>query len=432
MKKSICKSILCVMAVAMTLTIFGNVCSVKAATDTNSETTSDIASITIYDDATRNKNGTVKFQWNCFVHNIDTETSVVSYELQSGKDDTFTDVTTWKTSDTSYFIPKSFFGKNGGTYYARVRVHATTKDGTHMVSNWSETKKYSIVAINKTNFPGLYKLLKNGGSRYESDGASGSVLKKIKYDTNKDGWLDTKEIFSLTNLDTVNIDTKKNGTYTITPSCKVTSFEGVEYLEQLSWIHLAHFSGTSIDLSKNKSVTYVFLNGVCSTHITVNAPTAKEVCIQTADQAKMLKIDLSKCDKAIDITAYGQNETKKLILPTETKHLKILSISDMKMKTLDVNDYSNLKQLYIYRTSLKKISVNKCVNLHYLYLFCCEDIHSLDLSRNKKLKGIDLYNTDCLMTSNVKKNKSTKLTREKGKWWYETESYRKEMENLYN
>lgn len=347
------------------------------------------------------------------------------YEIEMSKNDQFNTSTAFKTTETSLTLSKKQFGTNGGKFYFRIRACAVPLGGTPVYSQWSEPKELIYVKINKTNFPGMYSLLKNGGKAHYTDG-----LKNQVYDKNKDGWLDPKELQDLISLCTATISTQKNGKYTSEPSSKVSSLTGIEYLPEVKQISLAQYSGKKIDLSQNQ-VEWLYVSGITSKEITVIAPDAKNVFIEAAYSTKLTKMDISKCTKAVDMSAYGANKTKTLKLPKANKNLKVLSISDCDAKTLNVNSYTSLQQLYIYRCNTSKVTLDKCKNLKYLYLYCCDKIKSLDTTKNTKLRGIDLYASKGLTKSKVKVAKKTKLTWGKGKWWYSTDAYKKDMQNLY-
>lgn len=354
--------------------------------------------------------GNARIHWNPSWWPSDA--SSLTYEVEIASNPEFTEAQKFETQETSLALKKSQFGTNGGKYYCRVRVCDSSAE-TPVYSNWSETKEFAYVKINKTNFPGLYTLLKKNIS-----------------DTNEDGWLDPTEIQNIWSLETRSVSKQKNGKWVTTPATKVSSLEGVEYLTNLCSISLDQYSGKKVDLSKNK-VTSLTIRGITSTQISVNAPDATYVHIESHFSTKLTKMDLAKCNKAVNLSAYGSNKTKTLKLPSTKKNLKVLSLSDFGFKTLNVNAYTNLQQLYVYKCNLSKAQLNKCKNLRYLYFYFCDKIKNVDISKNTKLRGIDIYSCKGLSKKTVKTYKKTKLTWNKGKWWYSTDAYSKDMNNLY-
>lgn len=231
-------------------------------------------------------------------------------------------------------------------------------------------------------------------------------------------------------IDTANTSKKVNGVNKIIKATNISSFQGVEYFYNIHSIHVARFSGKKADLSKS-SVSSVWMTGVSSKQITVITPTAKTVHVEADLNNKMTKMDLSKCSNAVDIDAYGNEGTKTLKLPKNKKKLKILSISEIGVNSLNVNAYTKLQQLYVYDSDVKSVKVNKCKNLRYIYFWHCNKIKSLNLKSNKKLRGADFYKTPGLTKSTVKRPKNGKYTWDQGKWWYSTSAYKKDMKKLY-
>lgn len=358
---------------------------------------------------------------------MEEEASIV-YEVQVARDTAFTNAKKYSTKEATLILNKTEFGKNGGTFYARVRLLVDYVDATQsdLVGDWSEPEKMVFVKINKTNFPGMYEVLKNGGKHSTVDG-----VKKLIYDKNKDGWLDPVEINDIWMIGTLDESKKVNGVYKITKAPTISGFKGIEYFDHLHSVYVARFSGKKADFSKS-SATMIDIRGISAKQITVNAPNAKNVFVEADYDNKMTKIDLSKCGKAVEVYAYGNEGTKTLKLPKNKKNLKILSVSEIGVKSLNMNAYTKLQQLYVYDSDMKSVKVNKCKNLRYIYFWYCEDINNLDLKSNNKLRGADFYKTPGLTGNTVKKSKSGKYTWNKGKWWYSTSAYKKDMKKIYN
>lgn len=371
------------------------------------------------------KDGTFEVAWNNYDIGYPDNVSDFGYVLELADNNKFQNAKSYALNKSSITFNKSVLGKNGGTYYLRLKTRFKNTSGVLTDTKWSETKKIKALAINKKNFPGIYKLLKNGGRDMDMNGK----IKKIVYDTNSDGWLDTKEIDDVLQLETEMISKKKNGVRRAQPSLKLSSLKGIEHLPNVGIVSLAHYSGTKIDVSKNK-VWSLWVRGITSKKITVKAPDAKTVHIESKYSNSLKKMDLSACKSAVTIDAYGSKKTKSIKLPKVKKNLKVLSISDAKYKTLNLNKYKNLQQLYLYSCDVKRMKINKCKDLRYLYFFFVDKIKSVNVKANKKLRGIDMYSTPTLKKGNIKRPKKTKVTRQKGKWWYSTKAYKKDMKKL--
>ena len=371
--------------------------------------------------------GKTTLNWTSPVYSSEDNVSVV-HEVQLATDDAFTNPQTYSATSQNLVLDKAVFGANGGKFYCRVRTLVTVQGDTPVSLNsmWSETQELVYVAINKTNFPGMYKVLKNGSQYSSSDG-----LKDLTFDKNGDGWLDPQDINELTMFNTVNKSKKVNGVYKVVKGPNVSSFKGVEYLTNLTSVNLCRYSGKTADLSKCTKLYHVFITGISAKQFSINAPQAESIHVEADSSCKMTKMDVSKCNSAVDISAYGNKGTKTLKLPKEKKKLKVLSLSDYKIKSINLNSYTNLQQVYFYEFDTKKINVNKCKNLRYIYFFFCDDIKSLNLKSNTKLRGADFYKTPGLTKSTVKRPKNGKYTWNKGKWWYGTSAYKKDMKKLY-
>lgn len=370
-----------------------------------------------------NKKGECPLEWTVSLPEVP-EGMELSYEVQVSKSKKFQKAKEFTTKDRQFVMNKEILGKQGGTFYFRVRTCMSNVSGGGITGDWSETREMTFLAITKKNFPGIYKLLKKGGRYYGME-----KVEKIVYDQNKDGWLDESELLRITQLGTVNISKKKNGIYHSVPYLKMSGLEGVEHLPNLSSIHLSHYSGTKVDLSKNK-VQYVWITGVTATNIEVIAPDAKEINIEAHYDTKMKKMDFRTCKNARNMWVYGANKTKKVYLPKYKKNLKVLSMSELSYGELNLNGYTNLQQIYLYRTKIDKLKINKCKDLRYLYFYFVDSIKNVDVTGNKKLRGMDIYSTPTLTGKTVKYGKKTKVTWQKGKWWYDTDAYKKDMQNL--
>ncbi len=367
------------------------------------------------------ENNTTTISWNPGWTTVDAAVSVV-YDVEVSKDKSFTETKKYSLTSPELTYKRSQFGTHGDELYVRAKITVTGAYDIPLVSEWSDVQTWTVLKIDKTNFPGMYKHLKKGGRIFTDKG-----IQSLTYDTNGDGWLDNTEvnnIYQISNLDYY----KKNKL--VKKADKISSFKGIEYFRKVSYINVERYASGNINLSKCPAIL-IDIRKVTAKKITVNAPNAKSIYVEADDAYKVSKLDFSKCKSVRDLCAYGQGGTKTLILPSYKKNLQVLSVSDCNLKTLNVNVYTKLKQLYVYRSNVKTVKVNKCKNLHYIYFYCCTGIKKLDLSANKNLIGADFYRTKGLTKKTVQKPKKAKVTWEQGKWWYDTEEYKEEMENLY-
>lgn len=368
-----------------------------------------------------NSKGKVKVTWENSYESP--SGNKVTCEVQMADNSKFKNAKKFTTKNTYINIARSKFGKNGGTMYFRVRFYDTF-NGKKVYSAWSEVKDYNFVKINKKNFPGMYELLKKGGCAYEME--SNSYVTQV-YDTNKDGWLDPKEIFNISNIE----NRQQYENHQPLPMIQVSSLEGIKYFKALQSICLAQYSGTKADFSKNQQLFNIDIYGLTSKSIQVISPTARTVSVEpTYSNKGFEKMDLSKCKNAQTIYVYVSKNTHTLKLPTYKKNLRFLSISDYNVATLDFNSYVNLEQIYLYECDLTKLNINKCKNLHYLYFYYCHKISGIDVRANKNLRGIDAAYCDKLTKSKIVAPVNTKVTEDQGKWFMQTEEYKKDGDRV--
>ncbi len=342
-------------------------------------------------------------------------------ELQYSASAKFKNAKTTKITNesSSYNVSHKKVKTYNGKLYARVRMLYVTNSGEKVYGPWSNSVCVKLVKISKKNFPGLYKTLKSGTYQtYVGKNGSDFKLKTFYYDKNQDGWLDEEEIRYIYSLDLED---------------PVSSLKGVGYLTSLASITLKEYTGTKADFSNNPGLYYITIERQKSSEITIVSPTAKHIGIyQYTQWDKLSKIDLSGCSNAVEITAYGNSQHKvtSLVLPKKKSSLRVLSISDLKCSTLNLNSYKNLEQLYLYSSDVSNVKLTKCKNLKYLYLYYCSSIKSLDVTANTKLKGVDLYKNTSLTKDHLKAPKKAKVTTNTGKWWYETDSYQNDMTRI--
>lgn len=376
-----------------------------------------------------NKSGKTTIHWYSDWGILNMNTSVVQYEFQIAKDKNFKNAKTYTASQEQVSINKKYFGTNGGKYYCRVRAWGVSETGEKRYSAWSGTEEYTFLKINKTNFPGLYTLLKNGGEYREYTASGKPYVCKVKYDGNKDLWLDPDELYHIIRLTTISYEKIRNGQPYSVPTCTVSNLKGIENFPNLVTVNLAQYSGKTMNLSKT-NVTAVRVEGITATQFTLNAPDATNVYVAGNPSKRLRKVDLSKCGRARSLQVDGSTATTQLKLPTSKKALISLSISKLNVKSINLNSYTNLRELYFYECGINKLGVNKCKKLQYLYFYYCDNMKKLDVRANKKLNGMDFYYCDGIQKTQVKTPKKTKVTYNKGKWWYQTKAWQRLRDSI--
>ncbi len=354
-----------------------------------------------------------------------------TYDVELADNLQFTDAKLYSTNATELTIEQSAFGEHGGRFYVRVRgiLHTTEESETTTIGDWSAPKEMIFVKVDKTNFPGMYQVIKNGGVKINF--MTGDV-EKIIYDKNGDDWLDPAEVAQVYEIATSDISKQVNGKYKLKKATSISGFKGVEYFPRLYNIRVMRYSGKKADLS-NCTAKNVELRRHTSKKLTMIAPNAKTIRVIEPLKANP-RIDLAKCSSAVSIEVQAENSskkgTKRLKLPKEKKNLKVLDLCEVHVKSLNLNAYTNLQKLYLYRCNTKKLKVNKCKGLRYLFICQCKKIKSLNLKSNKQIIGADFYQTAGLTKRAVKKSNRGKYTWNKGTWWEETSAYKNWINSL--
>lgn len=371
-------------------------------------------------------------------------------------------------TEYTYKIPVSVLGKNGGKLYGRIRAYGTIKTITSVYGDveptalqvgdvvygdyqdlkcWYGYTTYSnfeeemsrdhceYVKINKTNFGGMYSLIKDGFYYCDSKG------KKSYYDKNHDGWLDPSEIKEINTLS--NYSYKKYATGyevlwgTEMYQCKISDLKGLKYLPWVSYIDIRDYTGTKLDLTNYRHIRTVSMCEFWQSKFQLIAPYAKQIKINSETggswkKAKLSSVDVSKCTSAVKITVGGsvfRYITTKL--PKETKNLRWISLSYSGEKEIDLNKYKNLEIAYFYSGVFAECELDQCTKLKYAYFYRLDTIKSVDLRKAKGLKAVDIYGCKNLNVNKVKTVKTTKKTVGKGRQWETTDTWRNLVDSIY-
>ena len=373
-----------------------------------------------------------------------------------------------ESASYTYKLPVSVLGKNGGKLYGRIRAYGKIKT-VESEYDWGESTSLQVgdtvyggyqdlkcwqghvyqvnfeedmtrdyfeyVKINKTNFGGMYSLMKDGYSYCDEKG------NKTYYDKNHDGWLDPSEIQTISNIS--NYSYKKYGTgyeqlwgqkmY----QCKISDLKGLNYLPFVGSIYIRDYTGTKVDLTKYPHINSVYMCEFWKDKFQLIAPDVREIKIESETggswkDAKLKTVDVSKCTSAVKITVGGsvfRYITTKL--PKETKNLRWISLSYNGEKKIDLNKYKNLKIAYFYAGKFVECKLDQCTKLKYAYFYQSDNIKSVDLRKAKGLKAVDIYGCKNLKVKEVKTVKTTKKTVGKGRQWETTDAWKKLVEDIY-
>lgn len=370
--------------------------------------------------------------------------------------------------DYSYKIPVSVLGQNGGKLYGRIRAYGTIKttesafdngepatlqvgdvvyggyqdlncwQGYTMYSNFEEDMSRDhceYVKINKTNFGGMYALIKDGFYYCDPKG------KKSYYDKNRDGWLDPSEIKEISTLSNYSYKKYASGYEVLWGTemyqCKISDLKGLKYLPWVSYIDIRDYTGTKLDLTDYPHIRTVSMCEFWKSKFQLIAPHAKDIKIESETggswkKAKLSSVDVSKCNAVVKLTL-GGSHFKYLTakLPDSADGLRWIALSYQKSKTINLNKYKNLNLAYFYAVKCTKCQIEQCTNLNYVYFYCSDQITSVNLKKAKSLKAVDIYNCKKLKTSTIKTVKGTKKTVNKGRWWESTEAWTNLVDDIY-
>lgn len=387
-------------------------------------------------------------------------------------------VITYKTTDYvenvqsanyTYQIPVSVLGKNGGKLYARIRAYGKIKTTEGFSSQneptslqvgdivysdyqnltcWSghyftednismERDYFEYVKITKDNWGGMYSLMKNGYSYCDSKGV------KSYYDQNRDGWLDPAEIKNISticNYKYVKSPTTNEYEFlfkTNTYQCKLSDLDGLKFLPWVTYIQIRDYTSKKLDLSEYPYIKSVLISELWQSKIQLIAPYAKDIKIESEtggswNKAQLTSIDVSKCNAVVHLTLGGsffKYITTKL--PASAKNLRWISLSYNKDKTINLNNYKNLNLAYFYANKFTKCQIEQCTKLNYVYFYCSDQIASVNLKKAKALKGADIYSCKKLNSNGLKTVKTTKITKNKGRWWESTKEWKELIDDIY-
>ena len=359
-------------------------------------------------------------------------------------------------------------GKNGGKLYGRIRAYGTIKtieagydsgepttlqvgdvvySGYQDLNCWYGYTTYSnfeeemsrdyceYVKINKTNFGGMYSLIKDGFYHCDSKG------KKSYYDKNHDGWLDPSEIKEISTLSNYSYKKYAAGYEVLWGTemyqCKISDLKGLKYLPWVSYIDIRDYTGTKLDLTDYPHIRTVSMCEFWQSKFQLIAPDAREIKIESETggswkKAKLSSVDVSKCNAVVHLTLGGSYYKSIAIkLPTSAKNLRWLSISQDRAQKIDLNKYKKLNLAYFYSNKYAECKLNQCTKLNYVYFYCMDNIRSVDLRNAKSLKAVYVCNCKNMKSSAGKTVKRTRKTDNQGRWWESTDTWRKLFDDIY-
>jgi len=232
-------------------------------------------------------------------------------------------------------------------------------------------------------------------------------LKEL-YDTDKDGYLSSKEIKTI----------KALGIYV---GHKVSDLTGIEQLTSLTNLYVESDNLKSYDLSKNKNLTTLAIRANISSVDVTKLTKLENLWIEST---KLQSVDISKNTQLKDLMLTAKDgycKVKNLDL-SSNKELKSILIYSDRLESLDVTKNLKLEELnlssfvengYLLKSikfgnnkvlkkaflginGIESIDISKCADLEEFSIYSPK-LSDIDVSKNQKLKKLDL-----LMCSGLK------------------------------
>ena len=236
------------------------------------------------------------------------------------------------------------------------------------------------VAIDETNFPDeIFR-------EYVSS----------NFDSNKDGNLDSEEINNVTDISIIGFVYDVENKYV-----NISNLKGIELFTELESLRVDNAKITSLDISKNPNLAYLFCSGNQLTDLDVSK-NSNLIClwcntnaITSLDISKNTKLEVLECGgnnlTSLDVSKNANldhlfcpsNQLTSLDISKNT-YLTWLDCDDNQLASLDTSKNDYLETLYCSGNQLTSLDISKNTNLGVLD---CTDnqLTSLDISKNNEL-----------------------------------------------
>lgn len=230
-------------------------------------------------------------------------------------------------------------------YYSSYKIFTTSETNDDYYNK-------KIVEITKANFGNLYTAVKSN-------------------DWNEDGWLSQSEI---------------DGIQYITLTGTTSNLTGLKYLTNLNSLSIEKYTGSSLTIN-NRWLNHLNLQQITKSTFTLKAPYLKSLRIVANSTVK--KLNLSGCTQTVALCVRNENNY--------TEGLSSLSLP---------KSGTNMRLLYLCDLNISSVKLTSYTNLEYLGILSCPKIKSINVTKNTKLRGIQL---SCSAVSKFDLTKNTKL-----------------------
>ena len=178
----------------------------------------------------------------------------------------------------------------------------------------------------------------------------------------------------------------------------LTSLQGIEYFESLTYLTCSYNRLTSLDISKNTALTYL----TCSYNQLTSLDISKNTALTdfSCDDNQLTALDVSK-NTALTSLYCSDNQLTSLDFSQNTA-LGTLSCYNNQLTSLDISKNTALTDFSCDDNQLTALDVSKNTALTSLY---CSDnqLTSLDFSQNTALGTLSCYNNQ-LTSLDISKN----------------------------
>ena len=220
------------------------------------------------------------------------------------------------------------------------------------------------------------------------DGATGRNDSFKKIDANKDGEISVAEAEAVEYINFMGDANNKE------------ELQGLEFFPNLEYLSVSNISNTTLNVSKNTSLTSLYCPSNQLTSLDVSGCTS--LTSLNCYNNQLTTLDVSGCTALTSLNCYG-NQLTSLDVSKNTA-LTSLSCDYNQLTSLDVSGCTALTSLNCYGNQLTSLDVSK--NTALTSLACWNNqLTSLDVSKNTALAGLSCSNNQ-LTTLDVSNNTS--------------------------
>ena len=195
--------------------------------------------------------------------------------------------------------------------------------------------------------------------------------KKITIDKNNDGEISVYEAELMTGIGV--------------SDANISSLEGIQYFKNITSLGVVRNNLTSLDLSKNTNLIYLFVYNNNLTSLNVNGCT--KITRLWAGNNKLSSLNLSTNKELFELQIHN-NQFKNLNV-SYNPNLSILYAWQNQFQTIDLKSNINLTRLFLWDNELTTLDVTKNTEIYQL-IIGSNKFTRLDISKNINILNLDL------------------------------------------